>query len=133
MWHYLYRAADGALVSESEKPIDAPDGFVVKSFDARQGQGGTQWDAATKTFVPASAPRRISPIAFIDRFTVEERIAVRERAKSDPIIEDYLHRLDLKAACDEQIDLDSHNAIGGLGYLESVGLVAAGRAADILA
>lgn len=133
MWHYLYRVADGVLLSESDQAIDAADGCAVASFDARQGQGGTQWDAATHAFVSAPGPRQLVPTTFIDRFTMPERIAVRELAKTDTIVDDYLQRLNLKAACNESVDLDSVNTIGGLAYLETAGVLAAGRKEQIRA
>lgn len=126
-WHYLYRLADGALVSESDAPIDAPGGHAVRTHDDRKAQGAFRWDPAQSDFVAAAPARLVTPIGFLDRFTTAERIGIRAAAKTDAVAQDYLHRLDLKAACGEMIDLDSANTIGGLAYLEAAGVLAPGR------
>jgi hypothetical protein len=60
---------------------------------------------------------------------VQERIAIRTAAKSNPIVEDFMHLLDLAA----DVNLTHAATMQGVGYLEQQGLIAAGRAAAILA
>lgn len=68
----------------------------------------------------------LTQLAFLRRFTPEERIAIR--ASTDPVVQDFLHLLGL-----QDIRLDDADTIAGVGYLESLGLLAAGRAAVVLA
>ena len=68
----------------------------------------------------------LTQLAFLRRFTAAERIAAR--ASSDPLIVDFLHLLDLA----QDIRLDDPDTIAGVRYLETVGVLAAGRADVIL-
>lgn len=68
----------------------------------------------------------LTQLAFLRRFTPEERIAIR--ASTDPVVQDFLHLLGLA----QDIRLDDADTVAGVGYLESLGLLAAGRAAVVL-
>lgn len=72
--------------------------------------------------------RRLAHLEFLQLLTAEERIAIRAAAKVSPIIDDYLYLLDNAS----EIDLDSEAAVGGVTSLEAAGLLAAGRAAEVL-
>lgn len=64
---------------------------------------------------------------FLDRFTPQERIAIRQAAKTDLIVEDFLDYLDKSA----DILPGFPALLQGLGYFEQLGVLAAGRAAEI--
>lgn len=68
----------------------------------------------------------LTQLAFLRRFTPEERIAIR--ASNDLVVQDFLHLLGLA----QDIRLDDADTVAGVGYLESLGLLAAGRAAVVL-
>ena len=68
----------------------------------------------------------LTPLAFLRRFTVEERITIC--ASTDPIIMDFIALANLA----QDILLDDPDTIMGVGYLEQQGLIAEGRAAEIL-
>lgn len=69
----------------------------------------------------------LTQLAFLRRFTLAERLAIR--ASSDPIVVDFLHLLNLA----QDIRLDDADTLAGVAYLEQAGLLASGRAAVILA
>lgn len=71
----------------------------------------------------------ITKLEFLDRFTPEERIAIRNAAKTNPVIEDYLDILNNAS----EVNLLSGTTIGGANGLEAMGHIALGRAAIILA
>jgi hypothetical protein len=73
--------------------------------------------------------KNITNLQFLDRFTSAERIAIRTAAQSNGEMADYLA---MQAAADG-IDLTDARTIGGVQALEAAGLIAAGRAAEILA
>lgn len=77
---------------------------------------------------PPEPPRelQITKLQFLRLFTTGERIAIR--ASSDHVIVDFLQLLDLA----QDVRLDDPDTVQGLHYLESEGLIAAGRAAEIL-
>lgn len=86
----------------------------------------------------SAAPRTISTLAFRRRFTFPERVA----CDAAPTNMDFdaqtraaltTMQKDLDAVKDNEIDLDDADVIAGLAFLESLGLLAAGRADEIRA
>lgn len=80
--------------------------------------------------VPATpAPdMRITRLAFKNRMTQAERIAIRTAAELDPIVFDFM---DLVSDA-QFIDLSRADTQAGVNYLEQQGHLAAGRASEIL-
>lgn len=70
---------------------------------------------------------QLTKLQFLRRFTAEERIAIR--TSLNPIIIDFMQLLDLA----QDVRLDDPDTMGGVAYLEQQGLIALGRAAEILA
>lgn len=132
MWYYLYDAATGVLISESDIEISPPVGFGVRSSATRKSQDASLlWDETARDFVarPALRLRTMTPHAFLELFTPQERIGIRTAAKTDVVIEDYL---DLLSKANE-VNLDSTNTVNGVGYLVMQGLLTAARGAEIRA
>lgn len=78
---------------------------------------------------PESAPvRRITKLAFRNRFTDLEKLALYTAAESSVQLRVYLD--DLAAA--EFVDLDYGATVAGVQALEVAGIIGAGRAAEIL-
>lgn len=66
---------------------------------------------------------------FLRRFSPQERIAIRRAiAAGDEIAEDFMALLEMAS----EVDSDVPELAAGLGYLEASGLLAAGRANEIL-
>lgn len=83
--------------------------------------------------VPGEAPvepkaRIQTKLEYLRLFTQEERIAIRTVAAANPVLEDYLDMLKLA----EEINLDDPDTIGAVQMLEAAGLLAEGRAAEVL-
>lgn len=72
--------------------------------------------------------RVMTKLDFLRRFSAEERIAIRTVAKTNPVLEDYMAMIDLA----QDIDTADTDTKTGVQMLESVGLIAAGRAQEIL-
>lgn len=70
----------------------------------------------------------ISLLAFFNRFTTAERLSIRQAQVSNPVVADFM--MLVNAA--KFIGLADDNTVAGLGYLKSVNLVTAERAAQIL-
>lgn len=76
---------------------------------------------------PAPVPPAVlSPLAFLRRFTADERVAIR--GSVDPYVQDFYHLLD-KAT---EVRLDDPDTVAGMGYLVSIGLLTQPRADAIL-
>lgn len=67
-------------------------------------------------------------LEYLRRFTQDERIAIRTAAKTVPQLDDYLELLTLA----EDIRSDDPDIVGALQMLEGAGLMAPGRAQEIL-
>lgn len=76
-----------------------------------------------------SASVILTRLAFTERLTDEEMVAIYTAAKSDVRVEVWLDRFKIS----EQIDLTDQRLIDGIRYLEAASLLAAGRANEILA
>lgn len=77
---------------------------------------------------PVIEPIRITKLAFKQRLTQTERIAIRAAASSNPVVYDFLDILDSATF----VDLQRQDTIDGINAMESAGLLAVGRATEIL-
>jgi hypothetical protein len=80
---------------------------------------------------PPPPPRQsiLTKLEYLRRFTQDERVAIRNAAKVNAVLEDYMALLDLA----QEINLDDPDTIAGVQMLEAAGLLNAGRAQEILA
>ena len=74
------------------------------------------------------AKRLLSQYKFRQRFTLAEKAAIATARQSDSTLDAVLGDMDSAL----QLDLDSSELIQGLGYVEEQGLIAEGRASEIL-
>ena len=79
--------------------------------------------------IPVPAPEPLSKLEFLDRFTDAELIVIREAAKASPELDLWLWRFDRA----DFIDVTDPRTAEGLRSMEAAGLLAEGRAAEILA
>lgn len=112
----LQRALD-AYNRSQEHAIDLAS-FVQKLVDGQVGG-----------LVSAYLVTTITKLAFLNRMTADERIAIRAAAAQSPAIHDYMAMLDAA----QDVDLTDPRTIGGVQALEAAGLIGEGRAAVILA
>lgn len=73
--------------------------------------------------------RVMTKLEFLRRFTQDERVTIRTVAKTNAVLEDYMAMIDLA----QEIDTSDADTKAGVQMLEAVGLLAAGRAQEILA
>lgn len=73
--------------------------------------------------------REISRVGFLKRFTQGERVTIRAVAKDNAVLDDFMALMDAT----DPINLDDPDTIAGMNLLEQAGLLAPGRAAEILA
>lgn len=77
---------------------------------------------------PAPVPKILTPLQYLRRFSLPERVAIREAAKTDFVVEDLMDMLDRA----QEINTADMDTIAGTHYLEHLGLIAAGRAVEVL-
>lgn len=132
-----------------EQVIVADDSFVaqlqgwqrIERIDvaphAGRGIGvGWGWSQGAGYTAPAQAPeptppadRRLAPASFKRRLTQQERIAIRQAAKVNDAVYDFMDLLNSS----KFVDLDDPLTQAGLQQMEAAGLMAAGRADAVLA
>lgn len=71
----------------------------------------------------------LTKLEYLRRFNQDERIAIRSAAEASPQLQDYLAMMELA----QDIDTEDADTIGAVTMLEQIGLIGAGRAAEILA
>lgn len=78
--------------------------------------------------LPLSYGTRITPLAFIDRWTPEEEVAIRTAAKTSVEVESLIARVQLATF----IDLADPRTVAGINALVAANLLTAERATAIL-
>lgn len=126
---YIYAQLDSnnivEAISQLSKEITQGNMILLPEYD--QSLLGKKWNGESWVDTPKSPNFTLTKLEFLRRFAAEERIAIR--ASTDPVIVDFLHLLDLA----QEVRLDDADTQAGVRHLESVGLLAAGRAEAILA
>lgn len=112
------------------------DGVEVLRYSAMQPQevNGYGFDDYDHTELTAEAPapaivaRTLTKLEYLRRFTVDERVAIRAAAASNPLLADYLQLMELAT----EIDTADPDTVSAVTMLEQAGLIDAGRAEEIL-
>jgi hypothetical protein len=130
---YIYREADGALVSSTADGAAVPKdlaerGLAVVELD--RPEAGSRWNPATLAFDPPEV-REITAYQFLLRFTVAERAGIM--ASPDPVVAQFLKLLEIAAASGVLVDLDGARTVEGLAYLVDTGVLDGARADEIRA
>lgn len=128
-----YAQLDGdtiVQVIESETDPDGINGQWVACGDA----AGPGWirpgvDLPFEPPAPIPAPRELAKIDFLKRFTQAERMAIRAAGRSNPEVEDYIELMNAATV----VHRDDPDMVRGITLMEAAGVLAAGRAAQILA
>lgn len=81
---------------------------------------------------PPSAPPFWNALDFKRRFTTAEQVAIYTAAKTSVPVQVFIALLDTAAACGVMIHADDPDVIAGINAYEAAGLIATGRAAQIL-
>ena len=101
------------------------------------GNAGPGWTYDGGVFsAPAPAPvRRLTKLAYMNRFTDLELADIYSAAKTVIAVEVWLAKFNATTpdADGTAIDLDDPRTVAGLQGMEAAGLLAVGRAAEILA
>lgn len=89
---------------------------------------GYQYGTYSPEPLPEPVDMRLTKQKFKLRFTQDERVAIREAAKTDPVVFDFQDLLDSGS----HADLKDPVLIAGLNAMEQLSLIAEGRANEIL-
>lgn len=124
MIYVVTRKADGGEVYRYDAPAPVEwNGMEFATHDHTQVV-----EVAPDGVIVGQSSRILTKLEYLRRFTQAERVAIREAAKVNPILEDYMALLDLA----EEVNTGDADTIAALQMLEQAGLIAAGRAGEIL-
>lgn len=134
----IYEFANGNLYSTAQSidQVDNPLPGNLRSKLIAEPAIGSVWSTVALDFVAAAAQRKIPKSVWIQRFTIAERkevfgfnIGSTYTVAQQKNLSALMRYLDFV----ESIDLDDTAIQQGVNYLETIGILAAGRAAQVLA
>ena len=124
MFNYaVQNRATGEIVTAYT--ADAPSHADIYPFDT--------YNHIPQPEVVVPVVREVSGISYLRRFTQAERIAIRGAASQSAVLDDYLKLLDATISQGGMVNLDDEDTVAAVQMLEYVGLIATGRAVEILA
>ena len=131
---YVYvKKTNLSLIQEFPTPENVDDWYIVSVPDDFS-VAGKQYDPLANSWsvieYSASAIRRISKVAFRNRFTLAEKVDIYTAAKTDPLVQIMMDDI---AAVTTGVDLDFPSLVEGLGYLVTSGILTTERAAAMRA
>ena len=117
---------------------DRATGEVVYAYTADEPSHTDVYPYDTYNHIPqpevvVPVVREVSGISYLRRFTQAERIAIRGAASQSAVLDDYLKLLDATISQGGMVNLDDEDTVAAVQMLEYVGLIATGRAVEILA
>ena len=110
-------------------------GTIVYAYSADKATDFPEYPFAQYNHVlkkPEVVPpvqRTITKLEYLRRFTDKERIAIRAAAEQNTALADYLQLMEAA----QEINLDDPDTVAAVQMLEQSGLIAPGRAAEVLA
>lgn len=125
-----YNTTNGELVQISDYEIPVTDGLSVtqNSLPKIALETEYQWDVYSLDFI-IKANAHMTKLQFLRRFTTQERIAIRELAKTDAIVFDAMSLMDMA----DYVDINDTDVVQMCGYFAYVGAITSTRAMEILA
>lgn len=131
MFYTIHNIYSGNLLDiTSDLPSNQQPELMIKAWDSSIPDLYTyRWDSTQLSFVLKTCiDREITVHQFLNRFTAIERISIKEAAKTNAALSDYLDMLNSAS----YVDLDNHEVYGGMYYLAILGLIAQTRISEIL-
>jgi hypothetical protein len=130
MAFYCYSNSSRELIEVSDFPLAPSDDQAcseVNGINKAELEFSYTWDTDSCSFV--STPKRIiSRKDFLKKFTPQEYAGIKGATQQNAVV-DYYWQLFMVA---ENIDLADLDVLGGLSALEQLGLLASGRAMEIV-
>ena len=125
---YTY-TSNGVLLQVSDFDLQPPDGGVMGRNNLTKAAIDSEytWDPVTKDFFPRNMSV-ITKLEFLLRFSVTERVAIRELAKTNPVVFDAMELLNIA----EFVSLSDITTSNLVMYLYSLNVYTYDRAVEIL-
>ena len=128
--HHWYQDSDGKYLGQSDLmknfPDPLPEGTKTVDILPKELREGI-WNTVTRTFDPRPNVRNIDKLDFLDLFTAAELEGIL--SSSNIKVKVFVKKLEMAP---NTIRLTSQRMITAVNGLESLGIIAAGRASEIL-
>jgi hypothetical protein len=118
---------DGIVIAVTETKEYISDPNYIPISEYQLDLIGQRWTGQEFVPIPAKEERSATELFVKQLFTVDERLAIRQRAKTDPIIEDFLDILASAGRANDQIDSTNVTLRNGLSYLQSINILSSER------
>lgn len=119
--YIVTRKSDGAeLLRYTAAEAQEVNGYGLVDYDH------TPFDPEAPAQVTTG--RVMTKLEYLRRFTTEERVAIRQVATQNAVLADYLLLMEMA----EQVDTGDPDTIAAVAMLEQAGLLATGRADEVL-
>lgn len=129
MYYLAYSTINNSLVALSDRDIPTRELIVVETRDGDiPDLNKWAWNPSVLDWHERTDGRLLASIDFMQRFADAELVAIYTAARQVVAIEVWLE----KFRTVDVVNLDSAATIDGVQALEAAGLLAAGRAAEIL-
>lgn len=130
MAYFAYDSVTGQLLQVSNYEIVEVPGtdnpaISTHPLSKEALQNEYSWNSEAREF---RAKETLTRLEFLRRFTAEERIAIREAAKTNAVIFDAMELVNLA----EFISLSDQDTINLVGYLALQGIITPTRVSEIL-
>lgn len=137
------RIINDVAVDVSTDPANSFHPIIAAEFVEVPGQVRPQWRLVGSVWTAPPEPKpvpppepepepapdmRITRLAFLNRFLMEERISIRTAASSDPVVADFLSLVDAAS----WIDLGRTDTQQGIGLLVAKNMLSQSRGDEIL-
>jgi len=120
---HLYKTETGVLISSATVIDLIPEGMAVKESDKKG-----VWNTSTLDFEEVTQDKVLSRDDFLDLFTDAEMLLIVQTANTDTNIKDFLDVLNFRG----RVRMSSSTTINAVNYMASIGLIAEGRANEVL-
>lgn len=120
---HLYKIDTGVLISSATVIENIPSGMAVKESDKKG-----VWNCTILDFEEVTQETVLSRDDFLDLFTDSEMLKIVQAANTDANIKDFLDVLNFRG----RVRMSSDTTINSVNYMESINLLAQGRAAEVL-
>ena len=123
-----------STIEQEFQHVEVIDTLIEQNLNIAPGWGWTQQDGFIRPPDPEPViePKKITRLAFLNRFTDAEAIALDLASIGTTVEAASIRRYMQKVNAATFIDLTREDTIDGVGQLESVGLIGTGRADQIL-
>lgn len=125
MW--IIHDASGNIVSNGRITSEQTALGLEEKEVADVSIGDCVWDSVLVDYVPVSINKKVSPLEFLQLFTISERAAIRTLAKTDVILEDFLSTLNIVS----EVELHHPVTLQALNYMVAQGLITTQRLQEI--